>query len=144
MATDTALNHTSAFMYQPIHDNAHETRLLHVQPASSPYGLIECSLDVVQLDEATGYGVLIMEKHNPPLDHVVLCNDHLFTLTPHLYSELQRLMRAACQFIWVKDICVEVVDIGNVPMREEYAEDRTLLCNGHVLRVGSGVYHVLV
>lgn len=68
-------------IYRPIDSDAHEIRLLQLEPASTPYDLIYSSLRVVRFEEAPQYIVQVVDNDDAPFDHVILCNDELLPVT---------------------------------------------------------------
>ena len=98
---------SDACIYRPIDSDAHKIRLLQLEPASNPYDLIYCSLQVVRLEEAPQYVVQVVDNDDTPYDHVILCNDELLPVTTHVYSNLQRLMAAGWVCIWFNVICID-------------------------------------
>ncbi|KAL9119286.1 MAG: hypothetical protein Q9187_004161 [Circinaria calcarea] len=107
VAKDTILESTNAYAYPSLRGKAHEFRLLHLQPAGSPYDLIECSLHVVQMGTNSAYAVAELVETISPSDHVLLFDGHLFPVTEYMYSGLHQLREFGWQWIWMKEVCVD-------------------------------------
>lgn len=102
------LNSNNVCIYQHLSSDAQEIRLLHLRPVNSPYDLVECCLHVAQLKEITEVVVQIVDDdNNVPYDHVILCNAELFPVTAHVQSELQKIMAAGWQYLWIREVCVD-------------------------------------
>lgn len=110
LADETALGPTDLYTYTPLHDNAREIRLLWVRSASSPYDLIQCSLHVIQLGDNQDYMVTESKETSLPSTHMLLCEGYLFPVIEDIYSRLHRLRGLGWQWIWLKEVCVNLQD----------------------------------
>ncbi|MCJ1350849.1 MAG: hypothetical protein MMC33_000830 [Icmadophila ericetorum] len=107
MAEEAELHFPDAYAYQSLRSDLREVRLLHIKPADSQYELIESTLDVVRLDDVTGYTALVTSEVDMPRDHTILCERHPYTVTSNTYSSLQALCERGEQWIWWKELCVD-------------------------------------
>lgn len=104
----TTLNSNNECRYQHLSADAQEIRLLHLQPINSPYDLIECCLHVAQLKDTTVFVVpIIDDDNNVPYGHAILCNSELFPVSAHVHSELQQMVAAGWQYLWIREVCVD-------------------------------------
>src|SRR5215469_18429218 len=66
-------------------------RLLHVAPASFSRIPIECSLQIVSLDEAMEYEALSYTWGDPGPTHPIICDGKTILIRSNLFQALRRL-----------------------------------------------------
>ncbi|KAL2070883.1 hypothetical protein VTL71DRAFT_13909 [Oculimacula yallundae] len=86
-------------------------RLLRLISGSAP-SVVECELEVVELDHAPAYEAISYVWGDPDPPAQIICNGHLKVVTPNLESALQHLRLASTtRLLWIDAICVNQDDV---------------------------------
>ena len=139
----------SSFHFEPLQDPSSQIRILSIEPADSPYCIVECRLEVQDLS-TSGYkaywtgrasvqddtGTLHVVPHwNKPGNQIdqsfIVCNGDLRAVSKSTYTHLCHLRNQGRQPIWLESVCVNVED------PEEYQQQRALQPEIHSTAIGN-------